>query len=63
MNVENKIKNIVRKKNHNVFKGFKGGPFEHPKTFFRKIYIFFFTFIKNAFYTNSRFFPQKYARN
>ena len=39
MNVEEKKlkKNILQKKSHSVFKGFKGGPFEHTKTFFRKM--------------------------
>ena len=41
MNVEKK-KNFLRKKSHSVFEGFKGGPFEHTKTFFCKMFFFVF---------------------
>ena len=49
------------KKSFSMIKGLKGGPFEHNKTFFRKMY--FFKNHKNAFDTNSRFLSHKYARN
>ena len=38
MNVENKNRNILRKKSHSVFEGLKLGPFEHTKTVFRKMF-------------------------
>ena len=41
---------------------FKGGPFEHNKTFFvRKTIKKNLLFMKNRFYTNSRFVSPKYA--
>ena len=45
-------------KSHCVFDGFKAGPFEHAKSFFRKMFRRKknSTFMKNAFYTDSRFF-------
>ena len=51
---------FMNEKNHRVFAGFKGGPFEHTKTFFVIFFIFYFLFyfifMTNAFATNSRFF-------
>ena len=56
---EKKIKNILWKKSFSVF---EGAPFK-PFDFFQQN-IFFSTFIKkNAFYNNSIFFAQKYARS
>ena len=51
------------KKSFSVFEGARYKPFEHTMTFFRKMFQFFLTFMKNAFDTNSRIFAQKYTRN
>ena len=58
MNVEKKTKkNIMLKKTVSLFEGTPFKPFEHTKTFFRKILlIFFFNIHENAFDNNSIFF-------
>ena len=42
MKVKKKLKKHFAEKSHSVFKGFKGGPFEYTKTFFRKMLLIFF---------------------
>ena len=54
----------TNKKKHLAEKSFSEGaifkPFKHTMIFFRKMFlIYFFTFLKNAFDTNSRFFSTK----
>ena len=64
MNVEKKNLKHFAEKSFSVFKGAPFKSFEHTKTFFGKMFLIFFsTFIKNAFGTNSRFFSHKYAHN
>ena len=64
MNVEKKIKNILRKKVLVCSKDLKGAPLNTLKLFSAKcLKKIFSTFIKNAFDTNSIFFSQKYAGN
>ena len=47
-----------------VFEVLKGGPFEHTKTYFHKMFFYlFFTFQKKSSDSNSGFVSQKYACN
>ena len=59
---------MLKKKNGekslSVFAGAPFTPFKHTTPFFRKMFqILFSTFMKSAFYINSRFFAQKEERN
>ena len=61
MNIEEEEKHFPAT-NNNVFKGFKGGPFEHTMIFFPQNIYNFFLLMKNAFGTNSGFFFTKICK-
>ena len=57
-------KKKIMEKSVSVFKGTPFKSFEHTMTFFRKMFLKKILIIhKNAFYTNSRFWSQKYVHN
>ena len=41
INVEKEKRKKIAEKSLSVFEGFKGGPFKHTKTFFRKMFLIF----------------------
>ena len=62
MNVEFLFFFQVAEKGHSVFEGFKRGPFEHTKTFVRKLFlIFFFNVYEKCISFQFQIFSQKYA--